>query len=259
MLKRLQPIIIAITLIGTVAFSAAVSFLSEINNYPSEQLLKWVLIILTFIGGTLLIERFFSTRTIERDIADIQQRIIQGNPGCLQTRSQRLSVAEIGKEARTIDILAWTGNVFMHEYEGFLRRRIQQGGRVRFLILDPEGIGVKLIIENGNRYPIDNDIRTTIGICQEFATSLGAASGSFELRKMKWIAPYGMVIIDKDLPGAQLSLGLHPASLRVSASEQRYITLNSTESREHLNYFTAQYDELWNTAETIVSSRAQVG
>lgn len=255
MLKRIQPIVIAITLIGTVAFSAAVSFLSEINEYPDNQLLKWVLIILTFIGGTLLIERFFSTRAIEQGINEIQQRILKGTPGCLQTRDQRMKLSEMGIDAQMIDILAWTGNVFMHEYEGFMRRRIQQGCQIRFIVLDPDSEAVRLIIENGNRYPIDNDIRTTIGLCSEFAQSLSGARGSFELRKTKWIAPYGLVIVDKNLPGAALSLGLHPVSLKVSASDQRYITLGANESREHYNYFTAQFDDLWTNSQTVITSR----
>jgi hypothetical protein len=257
-MKRFQNIVFAlidnVPIILTLVFGLFFTTLTEITEVPEGQMLKWILVILSSITIVLLVEKFRSTRNLEQGISGIQRQLSDQRPRCLQGRQGRLNLASEGQHSSTIDILAWTGHNFFVAHETFIRKKVQSGCHVRFIVLDKESDAVKVIMDNAGYNRLNIDVESTEERCRQFVTDLDAYEGSFELRKTKWLTPYGMIVLDMKQPGAVASLGLHPIYLKMSESDQRFITVNASDDRNDFEYFVRQYDALWNSSEQVVST-----
>jgi hypothetical protein len=243
--------------LATLGFGVFVSLEVDRTNVSVERSIQWVLILLTGIVVTLVVDKFRSTKLTLDGITALDRKLDTVNESALRGSEGRYNLRNAPADAKTIDILAWNGLVFFRTHKVFLRDRIQRGCHVRMLIIDKESLAARIIVENASYAQLIDDIRGTEMSCTEFVRELGKTNGSFELRKTGWLTPYGMVVVDMHRPGGIASLGLHPVFSRMEEADQRYITVDARSARDHYDYFTQQFDKLWNESAVITSSKVE--
>lgn len=206
----------------TVIFGTYVALEAERRLVSTDQLIKWVLILLVLIATSQLVDRLRSMRNIERKIEEITLRL-QRERSMLRKSSDRLNVQERAKDATTIDILAWSGVGLFAKLDGFFEQKINSGCSIRFIIINPHSEAANVIYDNSQYKEIKTDIESMIERYKKFCSRNKNGRGNIELRMMNWVSPYTMIIIDGNKPGGVLSLGLNPAYLPTPEDTRRHM------------------------------------
>lgn len=228
----------------------------EINRRPVEldQKLTWILIVLGLIATTQLIERMRSLRLIRSGIERLPD-LLRRETKLFKRDSREVRFRELAREAVSIDIAAWSCIAFFNNYDGFIRDKIEQGCKVRILIIEEEAAAAQVIMANSEDKDLIDDIHRMKDRAERFCANLAKASGSLELRTIGWLLPFGMVVVNGDRPKGTVSIGMHPIFLPTPRDTRRFLLVDSTISTTDFTYFRDQFNDLWKQATTVCFSQ----
>jgi hypothetical protein len=125
-----------------------------------------------------------------------------------------------------------------------VERKLQQGHRVRVLLVHPEGPGIKMAVQRNYAYrevePKSNDVRLTL---QLLCNLRNVASGGLEIRTIQYPLAYGVTAVNPDTTSGILYLEHY--CFRVSSDSWPRFVLRASDGRWY-GFFRREARALWD-------------
>lgn len=153
--------------------------------------------------------------------------------------------------AKQIEVVGTSLNQFENAYHAFLHQKREAGCRIRLITTSPSNKVADLIAQ---RFPEAPKREVHIAHIKSVLTSLRSISGqspsggSLEVRALDTLPPFGLFIIDGDMPHGRIRVELYPDS--VSISERPIFELLASRDGEWYKHFRQQFEFLWQKAST---------
>lgn len=229
-------------IILTILLGVFVAVLNSHQPLSVQQLMSWILILLLLLATSQLIDRFRVLRAIE-DKTERIRSILGKRHSLLRNKNDRKDLQDIGGHAKTIDVLAWSARGLFADNENFWNQKVDEGCKIRVIIVDVESEAANVIYENSENKEIKNDIRHTINRIGRLKKN--HRNQKVELRKTTWVSPYSMIIVDKKKSKGILQLAINPAHLP-TPSEPQYLVIDSQNDSPKFGFFINQFEGLWD-------------
>lgn len=246
---------------ATVLISLYLLISAELNeDMSSESLIRSVMVIFLSLSFSLLIEKIKTTREIRQEIRDMREELDDNKMYRLHGSKYALDIAQAAANCRTLDLVAWDGENLFVRLEELIEQRIKDGCVVRILILDKASPGVDLIQEESGYARARGDIENAEARYRSFLEQLPERyRRQLQVRKTRWVQPFGMVLINRDRPDGILSIGLHPIDLKQPESKRRYIAVRAADGEDHFNYYVEQFEAVWAKSPEALTGSADSG
>ncbi len=125
---------IVITVIAAIIFSIQ----ANSPNHQTGDVLQWMLLLLTFLATTMLVDRFRFMRKLDTKVTGLEETVLALKTGEIEVLDEIPDLRERIQRARSVSLSGLTLNRTSMEYRSILRERANSGAQIRVLILDPE-------------------------------------------------------------------------------------------------------------------------
>lgn len=241
--------------VGTLLFATWIGLKMNWTGAKTDEIVLWILVIVILIATTQLMERARSLRLIRAGIDGLPD-LLRRETKLFRRQSPEVDFRKLAKEATTIDVVGWSGVAFFNSHDGFLKDRIAAGCKVRLLVIDDDCEAAGVIMDNSEDKDLIDDIVRMKDRGGRFCEKIAGAPGSFEIRTVRWLVPFGLVIVDGNGPRGVISIGLHPIHLPTPRDERRFLLIDSAASMSDFTHFKQQFEHLWQLGEMVCSSAA---
>ena len=233
----------------TVILSTALSLKAIKKTVPIEELLQWILAVLSFIATTQLIDRFRIFRSIHDGIEKFnsQNREAGANaffvyhlPEFQERLRQAKSISIAGGMLTRTSVNLWS---IFHE------RLSHRGNTIRILVIDPHHeCSTDMVAYRMQRHQDSNYIKTEIKhTLRNFSTLYDQKSRNnkaFQVRLMRIAPTYGIWIIDEGSDNAEIWVELYTFR---GETEPAFRLLPHRDG-DWFSFFERQFAEMWNAS-----------
>ena len=231
----------------TVMVATLASLASARSGTAINEMLQWILIVLALLATTQLLDRF----RIMRDVDGKLQRLIdreQGFSGATSFFVERIPyLEERFRRARSIAINGMTLSTTSDKFWGTFKQRIEDGAEVRLLIIDHEHPALSVAANRFHKHQdpqrVKREIEHTLDNLESLMVKVGS-KGSFQLRLLPYIPPYGIQLIDANSPQAEIWVELYTFRDEPEPSFQ----LIPSRDGFWFNFFQQQFETMWNAS-----------
>lgn len=193
----------------------------------------------------------------------IQQ--LKGKPKAAEILKDRSAYSPLTESLAAAQLICFVGpsliNVFS-QYAGYFNFTLlnEHGATIQAVILDPGCSAIESAAQC-MKHPIENlrkEIESTILHVQfMLQDECGVKKGSIELRLMSANPNYSMVLIDPDKPNGKMFIEFIGYHSRLHT--RPHIELSRQHDKEWFDYFTSQYQELWQNSKVHLASQSIAG
>lgn len=231
----------------TVVVATVVSLASARSSVATGEMLQWVLITLALLATTQLLDRF----RVMRDIDGKLDRLIrksEGFGGATSFFVERIPhLEERFRKAKTIAINGMTLSSTSDNFWGTFRQRLEDGAKIRLLIIDPEHAALNVAANRFHKHQDPQRVKREIEHALDNLESLILNSGSegyFQVRLLPYVPPYGIWLIDANSPQAEIWVELYTFRDEPEPSFQLF------PSRDGMwfAFFQQQFETMWNAS-----------
>ncbi len=170
---------------------------------------------------------------------------------------QRFPVKELLASARQADILGYSLKGFLDEYRNLLTERVQEGTKVRVLVIKPSSQAHAVIQENSRLFTFDAEIELSLGYVRQIKELLskqgGQVKGTFELKLTSWIPSCALVIIDPTLETGIVKVAINSPYYKTHPKDRLYLVLEKQEQPLWFDYYAGEFNWTLNNRPATVS------
>ena len=154
------------------------------------------------------------------------------------------------RDAQSVDLLGYTLSSLLKQFREPLVDAIRRGTRVRILLVDATGEAGEIMRHHSNKaHMVDREARAGLEFAQDIERQVrrdNNSRGTVEVRLISWIPSCNMIVVKGDQEGDVAKVGINPPSYRRPAQGRRNLILSRSEHPQDFEYFTSQFDALWN-------------
>jgi hypothetical protein len=151
--------------------------------------------------------------------------------------------------ASQISILGYSLTSFMPAYSDALAQAINNGARVRILLLNPSGESVKIIKKiNPASSEIENIHLSLQRIVEVARKSKNSIKGSIEVRLIDWITSCSLIITDADKEKGKVVMGIYTPHYSSPTDKRLHLVLTPLNEKDWFDLYVDQFDLLWSDA-----------
>jgi hypothetical protein len=237
-----------------IVVGAVVAVLGILKAIDFEIVGAAILGTLSLLAGSLLTSR----RSIEElgDAADLVGQEVQALHKELESRA---SVSDLFspegypnlsaefRAAKSISILGQNLTSTVSRYHPDFRYILSRGRSLRYLMTETTPEAVAMMAFRSNSMPTPADIKTAVARSVTLIKRLFdycSDPGCLQLRTMPYIAPYSMVIIERDSE----DFDIYVRTLPYKDSRYPTFSLSSETDRYWAEFFTEQFESMWQVA-----------
>lgn len=226
-----------------IILSAAILIMTDIFGEPNSD---WLTEATLGVLALLAIDRIQSKRLLENvnlSLQDVRR-------GHYFEKSNEVETQEVKKRMEsmsTIDWLTFTNRKTISTYGESLKKMLNKGGKIRILLVSPQGNIPKLlslsrfISEKDPEDYLTNDVNLTIRICSKLQRE--CPNGKIELRYLKGLPPYRITIYNKELGDGYMRIHFLKTDKTISAMTVGWY---QKEDEVSFSFFAREYDNIWN-------------
>lgn len=235
----------------TITIGAFVVVKNQQEPYETSKLLEWTITILCLIATSMLMERFFSLKDIEKNVKETNDflKLKEGKASLdeiLITRKDLEPLEERLKYTKDVKISGASLFRLINEYINLFEDKAKEGCNFKFIVLDPNCEATKLIAEN-IVYEI-SDIKTYINNINSTLNSLEKLKSKFpekiEIKTVNFLPAYSLVITDSQKETGIVRLELY--TQQVPTRNRPQLVLRKNREPNWFKFFTSQFDVMWN-------------
>lgn len=135
-------------------------------------------------------------------------------------------------------------------HSGLLKAKLESGCRMRFIATNPvnnflSDLVVQRFLEAQNRELHISHVTTSINSLSLLSTS-NSFGGSVEVRLMDNLPPFGMLLMDSNLPSGKIRVELYPEACPIG--QRPVFELWASRDGEWYHFFKQQFETLWEKA-----------
>lgn len=231
----------------TVVVATLASLASARVGIATNEMLQWISIILALLATTQLLDRF----RIMRDIDSKLERLIdrsQGISGATSFFAERIPyLEERFHKARSIAINGMTLSTTSDKFWGTFKQRIEDGAEIRLVIIDPEHPALSVAANRFHKHQdpqrVKREIEHTLDNLESLMERTGS-KGSFQVRLLPYIPPYGIQLIDANSSQAEIWVELY------TFRDEPEPSFHLIPSRDGawFAFFQQQFETMWNAS-----------
>jgi len=237
----------------TIAFAAYVLVQSQRATLQVMEVLLWLLGIVGLLATSELVERFRRLRRIEvaslKTLDAIQAMSAPDVESVLQDRRAGIDWAKKASQAREILACGYSLINLVSAYEGFFVKRLEDGCNFRFLLLKPECDATHMLdgLVTSKPGELSEDIRSVLARLDRIRASANSAtSGRLEIRLLKTVPTFSLVIVDAGRPYGWVQVEPYPSYYGVALDVGRpHFSLTQIQGRWY-KFFCDQFQRLWD-------------
>jgi hypothetical protein len=160
----------------------------------------------------------------------------------LRTRREIPRLEDMGKDASEV-LLAGASLISLVPYTYFFEQRLRTGGKLRFLLLDPNSDALA-VWDMASRFPHTRaDIERTLNNITEILRSTKPDAGQCEVRLSKVFLPFSLVAVNPATDEGRMIVEYH--IYKSTLGERPHIMLTRDADRYWFDFYKDQYEQLW--------------
>jgi hypothetical protein len=233
--------------IVTVMVATFASLASARSGITIDEMLQWTLIVLALLATTQLLDRFRIMRDIDTKLDGLADRA-QGFSGATSFFIERIPhLEERFRRAKFIAINGMTLSTTSDNFWGTFEQRIEDGAGIRLLIIDPEHPALSVAANRFHKHQDPQRVRREIEHTLDNLESLVATTGSkgsFQVRLLPFVPPYGIWLIDANTPQAEIWVELYTFRDEPEPSFQLFPSRDGV----WFAFFQQQFETMWNAS-----------
>jgi len=226
----------------------------SIQSGAIEQYFQAVLAVLgvltlsQFVAGYSASQRDARIKQVSEAIARLEQYTASRASAdkFLANRKDFPSLESSLVNAKQIEVAGMSLSALAVTYHSLLKQKRESGCRLRLVTTNPSNKVADLVVQRIHellsREEHINQVKTVLKTLGRISGHL-PSGGSLEVRTLDTLPPFGLLIIDGDMPHGRLRVELYPQS--VSASERPIIELLASRDGEWYKLFRQQFEILW--------------
>ena len=229
----------------TVILSVVIAIFGVTGKATQEIIFSAILATLALISSGLLVSRHQNEET-HKLISTINNSTSLSESFFVGEDSISEIIQIIGKSRKAY---FWGTTLTTHIpiLEDELKKGIENGLEVRFLLIKPEGVALKMAAFRGkdlNEKDLESDLRRNL--TRLSAINAKAPQGKFECRVVDYLAPYTMYIFDMGLSSGMMLVRI--STLRTSNTMRPTFRLTQKEDLKWFEFHVEQFETAWKEA-----------
>jgi len=239
--------------IVTVLGSATIAIVSSVVDLSQVHFFQAILALLALIGTSLVTEKLMEGRFLRNQLKNIDSRLEQvlanENVGLDSLVVSRRDLPPL--ETRLIGakrIAISGGSLFrlVNEYKNLFEQLAQGGCQLRFIMTDPDTDAAEFL-SAAVSYE-SNSVDAYRAHMRDALTGLSMLVQRFphscQLRLSTVAPPFSLVMVERDATKSTIQVELYPFS--IPARDRPIFLLNQEEDPRLFNFFSSQFETLWN-------------
>jgi hypothetical protein len=229
----------------TVLVATLVSLLAIRTSISEPEMLQWILVVLALLATTQLVDRFRTIRSIDANI----ERLVESNHGLQGANAffvKRLpNMEERLLSAATIAINGMTLSRTSDTFFGTFLQRLREESKIRILIIDPNHEAMKIAAKRFHKHQDAEQLRREAEHSIDNFKSLMkqmSRDDLFEVRFLPFVPAYGIWLIDKGNPRAEIWVELYSFQDEPEPTFQ----LLPHQDGEWFTFFERQFELMWS-------------
>jgi len=235
-------------IIATVFVAAFASLRATRGSITSSEMLQLVLIVLTLLATTQMVDRFRILRDIDTKIGKLI-KVTQG-----PTRASSffqgtfIELDDRIRRAKTVAVNGLTLIITSNKSYGALQECLSNGGQVRLIVVAPDHPAMEIATARFHKHQdlkfIQNDARQALHNFKSLRDSV-RDKDRLQVRLSPFVPPYAIWLIDADSAEAEIHIGIYPFRERYHPS----FGLVRSQDKEWFDYFQTQFEKMWEASE----------
>lgn len=236
--------------------TVAVGFLASLYGVKAglstAHILQVILLVLTLLATSLLLDRYRVIRNIERKLEDINQNssanafFIEAIPDL----TERLKIA------RTVSIsgitLARASSSFYNLFDGLL----SNGASIRLQMVSPEQKAIDIVSKRFQKHQNVKSLKSEAYLSLDNFRSLvlnNSYKGSFEIKHIDFVPSCGIWIIDENTSNAEIWVEMYI----FRDTPEPTFKLTPINDGVWFEYFKNQFELMWNVGTTWTANKSK--
>lgn len=259
--KLLKSAIEYLPIALTVFAGIFITLLHQFRPLSSEKLLGWILLILSLLATSILIDRFTRLNRIEKSTSDLKS--ILGDEGggisvdrVLSTRKELHALESRLSGAKEIFILGGSLFRLTSEYLSFFEEKAKEKCLLRFLVVSPDSQAIKYIaksivyeVDDTRKYK--NHVRTSL----QNLKKLGLAYPEQVRIRLYDVVPSYSVLGSIELNEPESEMMIEFYTYKTPTRDRPHLILNKGRDQHWFSYFKEQFEELWGAGKDAFESK----
>ena len=160
----------------------------------------------------------------------------------------------LAEHASTIDVLAVSGISLFPQHQGFYRRKLERGARIRIILLNPDCAALPIHAYQAQQPDslIRNHIESTIAAIGQLMTHEG--EGQLELRLGRNFAPFSLVGADMGKNVGRIVVEFHV--YRAELDRRLHVVLDAQSQPALVDFYRGQFEAAWSISDPISAEAA---
>lgn len=235
--KWINPnrIIPLLTILGA-GTAIVLSLLGLITLSIAESI---IIALLALLASDALSERLSVLEKIESRLSSLSF----GQP--LRARTDLPSIEERAGHASEICIIAVSAISLVTNHLSFFEKKIQDGCKIRFLLLDPNGPSLQTWDLLSYISKTEPDIKRTLEYLKKLV-QIEQTKGKCEIRLTQVLLPFSMVAIDLQKNTGSMVVEYH--IFKTAFSERPHVFLTRQNSSKWFDFYRQQFEQAWSEA-----------
>lgn len=170
------------------------------------------------------------------------------SPPLLRGRSELVSFRERGQSASEIVVVGVSLVTAVSPYLDFFERKMEDGCRLRFLLLDPDSLAAQVWNATSKVPNVEADIKQTLKSLRLLIQMEQACDGKCEVRLSKVFLPFGLAAFD---PGEDTGvMNVEMYTYKRTLGERSHFILTRAVNSKWFDFYRNQYEHLWADSTT---------
>ena len=209
-----------------------------------DERMSWVLAITGLVGATILVQRFRTLRKLEYSIEDLRKTVDPPSAAEALLRTGIPDLKEQLTRSNAIDVCGLLLSEFAVRYDYVVKGRLESGATIRCLIIDPKSEAASQARARYSTGQTDSDFQADVKTVSNRLDRWGRTkTGSVEVRLLPYVPSYGMRLLDRSSPDAELWVEVFSfrseidAAFRLTRADQKWF-----------EFFVEEFDRMWRDA-----------
>lgn len=167
---------------------------------------------------------------------------LENEQSLLKPRTEFLSFEERGQNVSEI-VIVGISLIIIYSHLSFFEKKLQQGCKLRFLLLDPDSQAVNTFMLMAPRKGVLRDIANTFDVFEHLRQREASTSGKVEARLSSVFLPYGIAAFDPSKKSGHMTV--EPLVYKTGLDSRPHFILTKARSEHWFEFYQKQYELLW--------------
>lgn len=179
---------------------------------------------------------------IRHRLESISHDLKGSNQPFLKSRKEIPSLEERGQDASEI-VMVGISLLVLYTNRAFFESKLQQGCRLRFLLLDPTSQALETYVLLSGQKGTLRDIANTFDALERLKEKELSSPGTVDARLTSVFLPYGIAAFNPGKVNGYMSV--EPLVYRGGLEQRPHFVLRKANSDHWFTFFEGQYEQLW--------------